>query len=306
MIDKGATHNFIDRSEAERLDLNLQKGVGRVRTVSYVVDITKRASLVPIEVGRYQGRTNFSVLEMKEFKVILGLEFLREARLGVNCRLGKVEDTCVVPTTTTTNPTEFLSALQLKKGVKQGVPTFAAALKWEEIQETLGTLPEVIRKMLVEYEDGMPDNLPEKLPPRRGVDHQIDLIPGTKPPARAAYRMSQPELAELRKQLNEFMKSGLIQPAKSPFGAPVLFQNKQDGSLRMCVDYRALNKVTIRNSYPIPLIADCFDQLSRAKIFTKLDLRSGYWQVRIAPSTKERLLALRGTGLTSSWSCRLD
>ncbi|KAJ7951825.1 Retrotransposon protein, putative, Ty3-gypsy subclass [Quillaja saponaria] len=117
---------------------------------------------------------------------------------------------------------------------------------------------------------------------REGIDHEIELVPGIKPPAKAPYRMAPPELAELRKQLNELLESGFIRPSKAPFGAPVLFQKKQDGSLRMCVDYRALNKVTVRNSYPIPLIADLFDQLSGAKYFTKLDLRSGYYQVRIA------------------------
>ncbi|XP_039015947.1 uncharacterized protein LOC120146474 [Hibiscus syriacus] len=94
--------------------------------------------------------------------------------------------------------------------------------------------------------------------------------------------MSPPELAELRKQLDELLQAGFIRPSKSPFGAPVLFQRKHDGSLRLCVDYRALNKVTVRNKYPIPLIVDLFDQLSNAKYFTKLDLRSGYHQVRVA------------------------
>ncbi|KAK4390469.1 Transposon Tf2-12 polyprotein [Sesamum angolense] len=93
--------------------------------------------------------------------------------------------------------------------------------------------------------------------------------------------MSQPELVELRKQLKEMLESGIIKPAKSLYGAPVLFQKKADGSLRMCCDYRALNKITVKNKYPIPLVADCFDRLSRAKYFTKIDLRSGYWQVRI-------------------------
>ncbi|KAJ7944105.1 Retrotransposon protein, putative, Ty3-gypsy subclass [Quillaja saponaria] len=136
--------------------------------------------------------------------------------------------------------------------------------------------------VLKEYEGVMPDKLPQTLPPRRGIDHEIELVPGIKPPAKAPYRMAPPELAELRKQLNELLESGFIRPSKAPFGAPVLFQKKQDGSLRMCVDYRALNKVTVWNSYPIPLIADLFDQLSGAKYFTKLDLRSGYYQVRIA------------------------
>ncbi|GJZ92011.1 cytochrome P450 78A7-like protein [Tanacetum coccineum] len=94
--------------------------------------------------------------------------------------------------------------------------------------------------------------------------------------------MSPPELEELRNQLKEVMDAGYIRPSKAPYGAPMLFQRKKDGSLRMCIDYRALNKVTIKNKYPIPLIADLFDQLGKARYFTKLDLRSGYYQVRIA------------------------
>ena len=107
-------------------------------------------------------------------------------------------------------------------------------------------------------------------------------LPGAKPPAKAAYRMAPPELAELRKQLKDLLEAGFIRPSKAPYGAPVLFLKKHNGSLRLCIDYRALNKVTVRNTYPIPLIADLFDQLSGAKFFTKLGLRSGYYQVRIA------------------------
>ena len=84
------------------------------------------------------------------------------------------------------------------------------------------------------------------------------------------------ELAELRKQLNELLEVVFIRPSKVPFGAPVLFKKKHDGSLRLCIDYQALNKITIHNTYPIPLIVNLFDQLSQAKYFTKLDLRSGY------------------------------
>ena len=107
-------------------------------------------------------------------------------------------------------------------------------------------------------------------------------MPGSRPPAQAPYRMTPLELRELRKQLTELLDAGLVQPSKAPYGAPVLFQKKQDGTLRMCVDYRALNKVTIKNKYPIPLAAELFDRLSKAEYFTKLNLRSGYWQVRVA------------------------
>ena len=128
----------------------------------------------------------------------------------------------------------------------------------------------------------MPEQLPKVLPPRRTVDQEIELLSRVKPPAKGLYRMAPLELVELRKQLDELLQAGFIRPSKGLFGAPMLFQNKQDGSLRLCVDYRALNKVIVRSKYPIPLIADLFDQFSNAKFFSKLDLRSGYHQVRIS------------------------
>ena len=149
-------------------------------------------------------------------------------------------------------------------------------------------IPVEVHSLLQEFGDILPAKLPMELPPQRNIDHEIELFPGVKPPARAPYRMAPPELAELRKQLSELLEAGYIRPSKAPFGAPVLFQKKQDGSLRLCVDYRALNKVTVRNKYPIPLIADLFDQLSGARYFTKLDLHSGYHQVRIAEGDEHK------------------
>ena len=96
------------------------------------------------------------------------------------------------------------------------------------------------------------------------------------------------ELGELRKQLTKLIDAGFVRPSKAPYGAPILFQNKADGSLRMCVDYCALNKVTIKNKYPVPVIQDLLDRLSGASIFTKLDLRSGYWQVRVAEGDEHK------------------
>ncbi|KAA0053506.1 uncharacterized protein E6C27_scaffold190G00630 [Cucumis melo var. makuwa] len=151
-----------------------------------------------------------------------------------------------------------------------------------EHQELRGDSPKEIMHVLEKYRDVMPDSLPKSLPPRRTIDHEIELVPGVKPPAKNAYRMAPPELAELRKQLDELLNAGFIRPAKAPYGAPVLFQRKKDGSLRLCIDYRALNKLTVRNKYPIPIITDLLDRLHGAKYFSKLNLRSGYYQVRIA------------------------
>ena len=138
-------------------------------------------------------------------------------------------------------------------------------------------------KLLVEFRDVMPDELPPGLPPSRAVDHKIELVANSSPPSRPTFRMSATELVELQTHLAELTKSGFIQPSKSPFGAPILFVKKKDGTTRMCVDYRALNDITIKNSYALPRTDELFDRLQGAQYFTKIDLRSGYHQIRIVP-----------------------
>ncbi|CAI7739564.1 unnamed protein product [Closterium sp. NIES-53] len=146
-------------------------------------------------------------------------------------------------------------------------------------------LPPAIQKLLEEFEDVLPDDLPDQLPPYRTHQHEIIEEPGSKPTFRAPYRLSPTELADMKKQIEYLLDKGLIRPSTSPYGAPVLFTPKPDGSLRMCIDYRALNKQTIKNKYPIPRIDDLLDQLRAATIFSKLDLRSGYWQIRMADNS---------------------
>jgi hypothetical protein len=122
------------------------------------------------------------------------------------------------------------------------------------------------------------------MPPDRDIEFIIDLIPGTSPIAKRPYRMAAPELEELKKQLGELQRSGFIKPSSSPWGALVLFVEKKDKSMRMCVDYHSLNEVTFKNKYPLPRIDDLFDQLKGAKYFSKVDLRSGYHQLKIRKS----------------------
>ena len=119
------------------------------------------------------------------------------------------------------------------------------------------------------------------LPPSREIDFVIDLMPDTRPIARVPYHMAPAEIRELRDQIEHLLGQGFIRRSTSPWGAPVLFVKKRDGSLRLCVDYRELNKVTIRNKYPLPRIDDLFDRLRGATLFSKIDLRSGYHQLRI-------------------------
>jgi hypothetical protein len=132
-----------------------------------------------------------------------------------------------------------------------------------------------------------PNVFPEELlgmPPERKVEFFIELIPGTAPISKRAYRVSEPELVELKKQIDELLEEGYIRPSTSPWAALVLFVEKKDGTKRMCIDYRVLNEVTVKNKYPLPRIEDLFDQLRGASVFSKIDLRSGYHQLRIRPS----------------------
>lgn len=123
-----------------------------------------------------------------------------------------------------------------------------------------------------------------ELPPDRDVEFVIDLILGAGLVAQRPYRMSAEELHELKKQLKKLLEQGFIQPSASPWGSPILFVKKKDGTMRMCVDYRTLNSMTIKNKYPLPRIDDLLDGLRKAKYFSRIDLRSGYHQMKIRDS----------------------
>jgi hypothetical protein len=143
-----------------------------------------------------------------------------------------------------------------------------------------------VEKILVvcDYPDVFPDELPG-MPPDRDIEFAIELQPGTAPISKRPYRMPLAELAELKKQLQELLDKGFIRPSTSPWGCPALaLFVKKDESLRLCVDYRPLNAVTINNKYPLSRIDVLFDQLVGAKVFSKIDLRSGYHQIKIRAS----------------------
>ena len=138
--------------------------------------------------------------------------------------------------------------------------------------------------ILEQYADVFPEEVPN-LPPRRpGVTHTIPLVdPQGKPPSRPLYRLSPAEMVESERQVRLLLHKKFIAPSTSPFGAPILFVQKKDGSLRMVIDYRALNRLTVKNKYPMPRIDDALDQLKGSTTFSSLDLTSGYHQIRITP-----------------------
>nr|GFD07483.1 putative reverse transcriptase domain-containing protein [Tanacetum cinerariifolium] len=170
---------------------------------------------------------------------------------------------------------QIISALQARTLLSHGCEGFLAT-----IHDTTLEVPSIHDQPIVsEFPDVFPDELPG-IPPVREVEFNIELIPGPEPISKAPYRMAPIELKELKDQLQELLergfirpKRGFIRPSVSPWGAPVLFVKKKDGSIRLCIDYRELNKITIRYRYPLPRIDDLFDQLQGAMHFSKIDLR---------------------------------
>ncbi|KAI3815729.1 hypothetical protein L1987_15408 [Smallanthus sonchifolius] len=171
---------------------------------------------------------------------------------------------------------KLMSCITTQKYIRKKYMVFLAhVIQKEDKERRVEDIP-IIR----EFPEVFPDDLPG-LPPVREVKFRIDLIPGANPVAKAPYRLAPSELQELASQLQELADKGFIRPSHSPWGAPVLFVKKKDGSFRMCIDYRELNKLTIKNRYPLPRIDDLFDQLQGSTCFSKIDLRSGYHQLRV-------------------------
>ncbi|KAL4028406.1 hypothetical protein IC575_011602 [Cucumis melo] len=208
-----------------------------------------------IEITGHVIEVTLLVLDMLDFDVILGMDWLAANHTSIDCSRKEVAF----------NPPSMVSS-KFKGEGSRSLPQVDVSLSSEL----------VVR----DYPDVFPEELPG-LPPHREVEFAIELELGTVPISRAPNRMAPAELKELKVQLQELLNKGFIRPSVSPWGTPVLFVKKKDGSMRLCIDYRELNKVTVKNRYPLPRIDDLFDQLQGATVFSKIDLRSGYHQLRI-------------------------
>ena len=244
------------------------------------MDQVLRSCLVTIQ--GYDTRADLIMLDMIDFDVILGMDWLSPYHVVLDCYAKTV--TLSMPgvppvlwqAAYSHTPTGIISFIRARRLVASGCLAYLAHIRDVSREgPSVDSVP-VVR----EYADVFPTDLPG-LPPERDIDFAIDLEPGTRPISIPPYRMAPAELRELSVQLKDLLEKGFIRPSVSPWGAPVLFVKKKDGTLRMCIDYRQLNKVTVKNRYPMPRIDDLFDQLQGAVIFSKIDLRSGYHQLRI-------------------------
>ncbi|KAJ0755697.1 putative nucleotidyltransferase, Ribonuclease H [Helianthus annuus] len=216
------------------------------------------------------------------FDVVIGMDWLSQHHAEILCK----EKVIRIPRSSQ-EPLEvqgdksgavvgIISYLKAQKCLRKGHTAILALVTDASAKEKkLEDIP-VVR----DFPQVFPEDLPG-LPPHRQVEFQIELAPGAAPIARAPYRLAPTELEELSKQLQELLEKGFIRPSSSPWGAPVLFVKKKDGTFRMCIDYRELNKVTVKNRYPLPRIDDLFDQLQGSCYYSKIDLRSGYHQLRV-------------------------
>jgi len=211
-------------------------------------------------------------LQLKHMDVIFGMDWMLSFGVSINCLTKSI--TFSKPVAEVGG--KFLTTEQVKKSLDSEACVFMmfASLK-ESSEKGIGDFP-----VVQEFPEVFPDDITE-LPLEREVDFAIDLVLGTSPISIAPYRMSASELGELKKQLEELLEKQFIRPSVSPWGALVLLVKKKDGSMRLCVDYRQLNKVTIKNRYPLPRIDDLMVQLVGAEVFSKIDLRSGYHQIRV-------------------------
>jgi len=289
MIDSGASANYISRESVRRLQLPTCKKQ-QVAVVTFAngqpYQCTRYCHVKLRLANGYSPLIQFNVVDMK-FDAILGKKWLARTfpqpviDFAKNTiRIGDV----FIQGYTSPSHTQVLSAMQFKRSIRHD-QAYLCVVRNKEV-DSGSSVPKMVdnpamQELLSRYQDVFPDDLPKDLPPSRNVDHHIEVLPGSTPPTRPTYQLSLTEMDELRRQLDDLLERGFIRPSKSPYGAPVLFVRKKEGDMRMCVDYRALNKQTIKNTYPLPRIDELLDRLNGATIFSKIDLRSGYHQIRV-------------------------
>eukprot|EP00253_Pinus_taeda_P013432 PITA_13432 len=284
LIDPGATDSFISPSTILRCGLTAheQSNIRMVEMASgSLQSVGSMVRDCSVNIGGCDTKMNLYSTTLGTYDLIVGMDWLESHKAILDCYNKTVlirndqGETKVIKGIRRDFTLRLISAKKVNKCMRKGCKIYVV-----EMVPTNEKSSDKLHPLLSEFADVFPPELPG-LPPVREIDFSITLKPEVEPISKAPYRMTVPELNELSIQLKELLDQGFIRPSVSPWGAPVIFVKKKDGTLRLCIDYRDLNKATIRNRYPMPRIDDLFDQLKGALVFSKIDLRSGYHQLRI-------------------------
>ncbi|GAU10392.1 hypothetical protein TSUD_417700, partial [Trifolium subterraneum] len=282
LFDCGATNSFISVECVMRLGLSSTSLIPPM-TVAVATGgkvVSKRVCQnCPVSVAGKIYHVDLICLPLKDMDIVLGMDWLSANTVYIGC----AEKNLYVPIDLNVESRALTALLQ---NTHQLIQYLGAENKCFSIMVTMSSESSLSPNDIPiarEYLDVFPEEM-HSLPPEREIEFSIDLVPGSQPISVAPYRISPLEHRELKSQLEELLQKHFIRPSVSPWGAPVLLVKKKDGTMRLCIDYRQLNKVTIKNKYPLPRIDDLLDQLRGATIFSKIDLRSGYHQIRIRTS----------------------
>ncbi|KAL8098148.1 hypothetical protein AgCh_031067 [Apium graveolens] len=283
LMDSGATRSFISESILDKLNC-----VAYPLELNLIIEVANQEKVIVNKVCPncdviIEGR-HFSAdlipFNLGEFEVILGMDWFSNHEAQIECKSKKVKlrtkDGEEVIFIGKRQEKKFLMDIEARRLLRQGCEVYLAHVM--DVEKEFVRIEDI--PIVRDYPDVFPDEF-HGLPPDREIEFTIDLAPGTEPVSKAPYRMAPVEMKELAAQLQELLDKGVIRLSVSPWGTPVLFVKKKDGSRRLCIDYRELNKLTIKNKYPLPRIDDLFDQLKGASWFSKIDLRSGYHQLKI-------------------------
>ncbi|KAM0011412.1 putative nucleotidyltransferase, Ribonuclease H [Helianthus debilis subsp. tardiflorus] len=284
LFDSGADKSFRDHKFCKLLNMpvktlsinyEVELAYGTIETVSTILDGCV------ISIKNHSFPLSLLPFKLAGFDIVLGMDWLSHNQAQIVCNRKQVViktpsgESLTIQGDTQYGLPEQVSMLKASKCLKKGCVIYMAQMIIDEPKPKIEDIP-----IISEYPEVFPEDLPG-FPPDRQVEFRIDIIPGVAHVARAPYRLAPTEMKELKTQLDELLAKGFIKPSSSPWGAPVLFVKKKDGSMRLCIDCRELNKVTIKNRYPLPRIDDLFDQLQKASYFSKIDLRSGYHQLKV-------------------------
>ena len=291
LFDNGAEINYLSQRLVKELNLSTKESSQSATFANGTsAPLQETVDPVSLSLGAYKEPLQFAVCQLSSYDVILGKQWLARLDPLISHRTNQISfkynNQDIVIDASLEKHKSLVSPSTFSKQIRRGMKAFALILNpQEKSDEASEPIHPKVKDIIEEFKDVFPDELPKGLPPSRSHDFKIELTPGAEPIKKGLYRLSTKETEELKSQIQDLLEKGFIQPSSSPWGAPILFVNKNDGGFRLCVDYRALNKVTIKNSYPLPRIDYIFDRLMGAKFFTKIDLRSGYHQIRLDPES---------------------